>query len=226
MMSGLAFLRLAHILSSFPIMQDHPEQQHPSMDNPVVPESVLIDAPSKAAIPSDTNLPSLTGLRIWLALFVLLQHLPLTAVFPDCLRPVYKNFASGSWGVFGFFILSGFIMWHAYSGRKLTCKGFIVNRIARIYPVYLLGIVVALFLTNSPLFRADISLPRAIWLLVSEVFLVQSWGSKSPMTLQYNQPGWTLSVEMFFYILFPFIFFSFTARPKRTIAGLILLLAL
>lgn len=103
-------------------------------------------------------------------------------------------------GVSYFFILSGFVMIIAY-GRKSKVHPFsyMKNRFARIYPVYLLAIILMmLFIKISD---------NAVY-PVEDVFLnifaLQSWIPAKAMSV--NFPGWSLSVEFLFYALFPFLF--------------------
>jgi len=97
-----------------------------------------------------------------------------------------------------FFMLSGFVMIVAYHNKtKINIFEYAKNRFARIYPLYLLGIIMVAivpFLQNEIIF-SDLFL---------SLFMIQSWVPQKALTL--NVPGWSISVEVFFYILFPFLF--------------------
>ncbi|MDG1728690.1 MAG: acyltransferase [Algibacter sp.] len=99
-------------------------------------------------------------------------------------------------GVSYFFVLSGFVMIIAYGNRKhISFLRFLQNRLARIYPVYLFAIILVLYVTiNNDINFKDLSL---------NLTMIQSWFPEKAMTL--NKPGWSLSVEFFFYILFPLL---------------------
>lgn len=102
-------------------------------------------------------------------------------------------------GVSYFFILSGFVMMIAY-GRKSFVHpvSYMKNRFARIYPVYLLAIVLSLlykcFFIHEDIPAEDIFL---------NIFALQAWVPAKTMTV--NFPGWSLSVEFLFYAVFPLL---------------------
>ena len=119
--------------------------------------------------------------------------------------------AHANYGVSYFFILSGFVMMIAY-GRKSKVHWFsyLKNRFARIYPVYLLAIILSLifkikFMNETPEF-SDVLL---------NIFAIQSWIPAKAMTV--NFPGWSLSVEFLFYAIFPLAFNLFYRKftPKQ-----------
>ncbi len=116
-----------------------------------------------------------------------------------------------NFGVSYFFVLSGFVMAIAYGNQSQIRFGrFIQKRFARIYPVYLLAILLLMYILKNDLtaYKYDI-----YW----NLSLFQSWiPSKA---LSFNFPAWSLSVEMFFYIVFPLVFNYIYKRlnPKYSI---------
>lgn len=102
-----------------------------------------------------------------------------------------------------FFILSGFVMIVAYQNKsQINTFEYLKNRFARIYPVYFLGIVlvfIALILAG----------PVSFLDLFLNLFMIQAWIPGKALTI--NFPGWSLSVECFFYLVFPF-FFNFVYK--------------
>lgn len=98
-----------------------------------------------------------------------------------------------------FFVLSGFVMGVSYLKKDVLIGVFLWARVSRIMPVYLLalGIVVIQYIVINK----DIDFTS----LLLNLTLLQSWVSPHPLSLNY--PGWSLSVEAFFYILFPFILY-------------------
>lgn len=100
-----------------------------------------------------------------------------------------------------FFILSGFVMMIAYGNKKVIKPGrYFRNRLARIYPLYFLAIIIV-FLLQVKTKNVD------ILGLFLNVFMIQSWIPEK--ILSFNPPGWSLSVEILFYVIFPFVFNNF-----------------
>ena len=115
----------------------------------------------------------------------------------------------GRCGVAGFFVLSGYILAHVYRNREWSSREFAVNRIARIYPLYLLGLFFTLPMDwVSPSLPAEGRLPA----LGLSLALLQSWFPFA--NGRFNGPGWTLSVEALFYALFPILFLAWRKYPK------------
>jgi peptidoglycan/LPS O-acetylase OafA/YrhL len=109
-------------------------------------------------------------------------------------------FTQANVGVSYFFVLSGFVMIIAYKDKaKIDFIEFIKNRLARIYPVYFL----AIFITIGMKMFIKIN-----WYdFVLNVFMIQAWIPYKALTI--NFPGWSISVEMFFYLIFPFLVNNF-----------------
>lgn len=155
-----------------------------------------------AAPPSRPRaIPALTGLRFLAALAVVLFHMRLTmgtaVTLPAGLDALVD---AGYVGVTLFFVLSGFILAYNYFDARTGMLAFLWARFARVVPVYLLSLAVAL-----PLFVAEHQHHRRTLLLggLSTVALLQSWNPAWAAT--FNPPGWSLSNEAFFYLAFPFV---------------------
>ena len=122
----------------------------------------------------------------------------------------YHFFESlGRFSVVGFFVLSGFILYYVYNERVVSIKQFAINRIARIYPLYITCLLIFL-----PIDWLSLGLPktdREISLLLN-ITMFQSWFEFSRG--RFNAPGWTISVELFFYISFPLLIFFLKKNPR------------
>jgi len=154
------------------------------------------------------RLEGLTALRFFAAFHVILFHLYVEGVL--AVGPWwYRNFASiGYVGVNFFFVLSGFILVYTYVEPNLDPQRFWQARFARIYPAYLFSLAV-----TAPFFfmtARHLNLPFFAWsmdhLLLASILaltLLQSWIPQGALT--WNPVCWSLSVEAFFYALFPFL---------------------
>lgn len=146
------------------------------------------------------NLAALTGLRFIAAMAVYFFHFG--AGFservgaPEFITRILKN---GYVGVSIFFVLSGFILYYTYSNQVASLESYVdymVARIARIYPVYVLALLIALPLTSRP-----VDLNSSLRVLS----MTQAWtGPESALGFSWLTQAWTLSVELAFYLMFPF----------------------
>lgn len=98
-----------------------------------------------------------------------------------------------------FFILSGFVIAHAYEEklrRDLTPLQFTLLRIARIYPLYLVGLIIGAggaFLAVL-LHGGDLSMHVVVVSTVAMLFLLPSPATNAFMPL--NVPAWSLFFEL------------------------------
>ncbi|MDI3207707.1 acyltransferase [Pseudarthrobacter sp. AL07] len=144
-----------------------------------------------------TQLNSLTGLRFFAAMAVVLYHL---RIYVPQLSDGLAVFGYGFTGVTFFFILSGFVL--AWSYRSDVRSGrFYWNRFARIWPLHMLTMIASIWI---PLLSATSSATFSAVPFV--VTLTQAWIPGSPFLTSFNGVSWSLSCEAFFYLLFPLLF--------------------
>ena len=168
------------------------------------------------AIQNKNHLPLLTSLRGVAALLVVIYHAK--HQFPVLFDQVAKYthiFKQGYLWVDFFFILSGFILSYVYGKRflgglkKKDYSRFLVARLARIYPLHFVMLMVYLFMELSkywmgfnhlenPIFNPE---NRSGLQFVSSLWLVQS--ANLHETAVWNAPAWSISAEWFAYLLFP-----------------------
>jgi len=116
-------------------------------------------------------------------------------------------FLKANVGVSYFFILSGFIMIIAYHKKdRINYFDYYKNRFARIYPLYVLGLLLYLITRYS-----GFSFYKAFLYLLG----LQSWIPGEAMIL--NFPGWSISVEFLFYLLFPLLYNHFYSKGNKSI---------
>lgn len=156
---------------------------------------------------------SLTGIRGFAALWVVLHHLvnqfPMYGNVPRWVDII----ADKGWlGVDLFFILSGFVISYAHQAdftERVTgssWRRFMLLRLARIYPVHFVTTIslIPIYLTAHYLFGfqspVDAFSFSKLWFSLS---LTNGLGFAD--SVGWNAPSWSVSSELFAYLLFPFI---------------------
>lgn len=148
------------------------------------------------------------GVRAITAGWVVLDHLqkPLFAMFPG-LRFAGPPVWSGYIRVEVFFILSGFVLAYNYAGRVHTRAGyrtFLWARFARLYPVYLVTMALAMAV-NVVIWYLALGnlhgLPFPLGNFFANLFMLGS----VPGFMSYNSPAWSLSCEVGLYLIFPLL---------------------
>ena len=115
--------------------------------------------PASAPAATGTRLAWLDVLRGLAALAVVFDHTSYYAL-QHVRHIVYQWFDPGNYGVFVFFIISGYIV-PASLERKGSVRTFWVSRLFRLYPLYLLavGIAVAFYFAHFGTARGEDSDP-------------------------------------------------------------------
>jgi peptidoglycan/LPS O-acetylase OafA/YrhL len=174
------------------------------------------DAPATTFAPAKPlrkpQLPALTGLRTLLACNIVLFHF--TPPHMGLLYPLINN----SYVFVGFFILlSGFVLSYNYADRPqpLNKRDFWRARFARLYPVYLLSLVLSLTMLGAEWHARSHGQFLEGTLLTP--LMLQGW-SPSLATF-WNTVAWTLSCEAAFYFAFPWLVqLPWPRTPGRLIA--------
>ena len=122
---------------------------------------------------------------------------------PSLNNPVYQWVNPGEYGVFVFFLISGYIV-PASLERKGSVRTFWVSRIFRLYPLYLLAVSLALVLYVLHIggLRGEDAHPATS--VLSQMLMM------SNVLAGQNLPNvvWTLSYEMVFYLLLTALFMA------------------
>jgi peptidoglycan/LPS O-acetylase OafA/YrhL len=114
----------------------------------------------------------------------------------------------GRFGVDFFFVLSGFVLTWSYRPGRSRGR-FYWLRFARVWPLHLVTFLLAIALIGGgPWFSALLN-----------VLLLQSWAPFSEVYGAFNTPSWTLSVEAFFYLLFPFMIRPLARASSRVLVA-------
>jgi peptidoglycan/LPS O-acetylase OafA/YrhL len=161
---------------------------------------------------SPQYLPALTGLRFLLGIWVILHHLTGKNMLLDQWNQtlpfaVQSIFRGGYLAVQTFFLLSGFVLAQSYSTTRWnrhSLKRFAVARFARIYPAYLLSLVLISWFAFEFMLKPGRSMAQKAAVLGDYAFVLQGWTGS--LNVGWNTPAWSLSCEFFFYLCFPLLF--------------------
>jgi peptidoglycan/LPS O-acetylase OafA/YrhL len=161
---------------------------------------------------SQRPIPALTGLRFFAAFFILWEHsIDWIARFQNTDVTSYFSFI-GVPGMSLFFVLSGFVIHYNYRDLLLrreisrsVCE-FAAARFARLYPLYLVFLFVAVGANTLvvlgrhgiPILAYYVTLTQSWWYAVSDGKLLINW--VFPLS-------WSVSTEIFFYAAYPAVVF-------------------
>ena len=159
-------------------------------------------------------LPQLTFTRFIAAILVVAYHYGVD-LFPFNTVWIQPIVAKSDNAVSYFFYLSGFVLTISYwTLPTIHFWSFLKKRLARIYPVYFVALLIlALFFLIG---GTEVSLKY----FVSQSLLLDAWYPE--FCLKLNYPSWSLSVEMFFYCMFPFFLPFFKGKTLKYTFGFVL----
>lgn len=177
-----------------------------------------INLPDQGSTARRRGIPSMTGIRGIAALWVLLFHAQQLAgkIFGLPSLERIPELHTGWHGVDLFFMLSGFILMYAHGRdfcifRKDSLIRFARLRFTRVYP---LNAVVLLLIAAFVPFQHDyVAWARSIYgpstyspkAFLGTLFLATRWFF--PDMGDWNQPVWSLSLEVLGYVMFPLLAF-------------------
>jgi peptidoglycan/LPS O-acetylase OafA/YrhL len=135
--------------------------------------------------------------------------------------------AHSSFFVDFFFVLSGFVISHAYMNRLGDSAGvsvFVMRRIGRLWPLHVAMLLVFVALdfikilagseSGAPFHVAPFAPPNTISSIWQNLFLVQALGWHTQIS--WNGPSWSISTEFWTYLLFAAIVFCYHgSAPSR-----------
>lgn len=168
------------------------------------------------------HLGALTGVRFFAAAHVVAYHYGRRLGWPP--GPMARILDHGFTGVTLFFVLSGFILvyTHGEDGRGDGPRQFWAARFARIYPIYLLALLLDLPTLLWPVAgSATVPLKPLALSLATTPVLLQGWIPR--IAGIWNGPAWSLSAEALFYATFPLLALGLVRLRRR---GLLLLAGL
>jgi peptidoglycan/LPS O-acetylase OafA/YrhL len=118
---------------------------------------------------------------------------------------------AGSYAVFGFYMLSGFLMTNilheVYGLDASGMRRYVANRALRIYPAYWCALLVSIFAVavaprSAQVLNPVLRMPSSLlgWLSNVSIF-----GLSIPVPQRLVPPAWSLNVELSFYIALPLL---------------------
>ncbi len=170
------------------------------------------DARPAVAVPRDRVLSAIQVLRALAAWSIVGQHYCL--IFPVEHPSWWRQgfLIHGSVGVDVFFIISGFVMALGAMDPATTPRSFIAKRLGRLVPAYwLYTLVIAAVITYAPQVLPNQGCSPEF--LVKSLLFVPAQNPSGLGLYPVNTVGWTLNLEVLFYVLVALSLF--TALPRR-----------
>lgn len=145
------------------------------------------------------RLDQLTFMRFAMVMLVLIYH-GSTGIYTSFLNHPLINplLRSAPTAVSYLYVLSGFVMCLVYfrPNDKFDFWGYWRTRFIRIYPLYIISFALTCFYYLDSLLRIK---PQKI---LANIFVVQAW--IPAYSQSFNYASWSMTVEFFFYAVFPF----------------------
>jgi peptidoglycan/LPS O-acetylase OafA/YrhL len=125
-------------------------------------------------------------------------------------NPLFSLILEGHTAVGLFIVLSGFLFARSAIGKDINYRNFVRNRVLRIYPLYLLLVVVELAI------NPQVSLQTLVMIILPTGYIpaVQAMGGVGSLF-------WAVGVEFQFYLIFPFLMRILETRGFRPLIALI-----
>jgi peptidoglycan/LPS O-acetylase OafA/YrhL len=145
-------------------------------------------------------IPGIDGLRALSILIVLISHIQNTKSAPVILMFLGKHILWGSFGVYVFFVISGFlitglILKEKVKSGSVNLKSFYWRRFVRIFPVYYFYLLTIYILNCFFNLKMENSMfISAMLYLQNFPYFAQPW---------INSHSWSLAVEEQFYLIWP-----------------------
>lgn len=170
------------------------------------PKQGVVSTQGTVPTPQFGQIPTLTGLRAYAAVWVMLLHLQFSIGIQG--HVTLGSFINrGGWAVDIFFVLSGFILSLIYAQRferafsLYEWGSYLSARFARIYPLHLLALAVLAFYYLGVRALEGSALPPGFSLrnLALNLSLLHGWGFAE--RLSWNYPSWSIGTEWFAYLV-------------------------
>jgi peptidoglycan/LPS O-acetylase OafA/YrhL len=177
---------------------------------------------------SNERVEALTGARALASLYILALHFaaPLFVGAPAWAETLREH---GYIATSFFLMLSGFVLIIAYGGKlsdgRLDGRNFFIARLARVYPVYTVGILLLVPFALVHRWGAvtasfgDASLRAKVVTGVAQATMTHVLVPR--MATSWNLPAWCVSVELSFWFAFPAVTAWLLLRRTRTLVAVL-----
>jgi peptidoglycan/LPS O-acetylase OafA/YrhL len=135
------------------------------------------------------KLDTLTFLRFVAASLVVMFHYGTDTIFYQSLPNLLK---AGPLMVTFFFVLSGFVISISHYNKPLHIGNFYLKRFLKIFPAYFISLIIYTMAVRGSVLGHD---------FFFEASMIQAWIPS--YALVGNAPAWSISVEVFFYVVAP-----------------------
>jgi peptidoglycan/LPS O-acetylase OafA/YrhL len=176
------------------------------------------------------RIDALTGLRFFAALGIALAHFHSTLPLPEHHATRAFFLLAGS-TVALFFVLSGFVLTLQYDkllqgADAPAVKRYALSRLARIAPMYWLTLALTLLAYLATGYAVslggDASTEGKAWSLLLNALAMQAWLPSTSVQQFWNAPGWSISVEVFFYACLPLLLrWRWLTGSRRCVAAVL-----
>jgi peptidoglycan/LPS O-acetylase OafA/YrhL len=173
---------------------------------------VLVDAVRRSS-----HLPIIDEIRGVAVLAVICFHvLAITYTSQRRLPVLLWPFGAGKLGVDAFFVISGYVITVSWSARRATGSEsgpmtFLLRRVRRLFPAYWASLVILVAVWHRSLLSSSAGLRTLLLHVSGQQFTTpnSSW--------VINSAYWTLTTQIHFYLLFPFLMVAMRWMRPRTV---------
>jgi peptidoglycan/LPS O-acetylase OafA/YrhL len=176
---------------------------------------------SRRAFDGEVSSPHLDALRILASAGIVILHYANYIEDTAAGHFVYSYTQHFNLFVDLFFTISGFVIASQYLarvGNGASIGRFLWRRLARIYPLHIATLafyVLIAALLHLGFVRVENAARYPLSDIPAQILLLHAFNGDR---LTFNFPSWSLSAEMFCYVLFPLVAFVGLRRPKLVIA--------
>lgn len=169
------------------------------------------------------RLDAIQIMRLFAASLVVFDHTLVNLMFGGQMTENLSfAYRSGGFGVYVFFVISGFVMAHSMYdkfGADGVTASFMKRRLIRIVPLYWL---ITLAIAAKALIFTGETNPLHVFLSLSFIPYMADNGEVHPL----NGVGWTLNYEMLFYLIFAFCLIASRRMGILLVNAILLLLVI